>query len=39
MVAALVTRTRLEDQMLLAELAGYDLYATRTRYRLLPGLW
>ena len=34
-----VIRTRLEDRMLQAKLEGYRDYATRTRYRLIPGLW
>jgi protein-S-isoprenylcysteine O-methyltransferase Ste14 len=34
-----VLRTHLEDRTLLAELPGYDDYAQRTRYRLLPGVW
>jgi protein-S-isoprenylcysteine O-methyltransferase Ste14 len=43
-VAALVTilflwRTALEDQTLHRELAGYEEYATMTRYRLMPGIW
>lgn len=37
--ALLVWRTRLEDQVLLAELPGYAQYAAGTRYRLLPGVW
>ena len=32
-------RTALEDRMLRAELPGYMEYATRVRYRLLPGIW
>ncbi len=32
-------RTRLEDQTLQAELPGYQEFAQRTRYRLLPGIW
>ena len=39
-MAALMTwRTSREDQTLRQELAGYDEYTSRTRYRLLPGLW
>ena len=34
-----VLRTVLEDRTLRAELPGYQEYAARTRYRLLPGLW
>jgi protein-S-isoprenylcysteine O-methyltransferase Ste14 len=36
---ALVIRTRLEDRMLHHDLAGYAAYATKTRYRLVPGIW
>jgi protein-S-isoprenylcysteine O-methyltransferase Ste14 len=35
----LVIRTALEDQTLQAELDGYQEYARRVRYRLLPGVW
>jgi len=35
----LVVRTALEDRTLQAELEGYAAYATRVRYRLLPGVW
>jgi protein-S-isoprenylcysteine O-methyltransferase Ste14 len=35
----LVIRTRLEDLALQAELEGYRDYASRVRYRLLPGVW
>jgi protein-S-isoprenylcysteine O-methyltransferase Ste14 len=35
----LVIRTALEDRTLQAELPGYKDFATRTRYRLLPGIW
>ena len=38
-IAALVGRTAMEDRLLCAELAGYEAYAERTRYRLLPGVW
>ncbi len=37
--AVFIWRTALEDRMLLAELAGYDTFAARVRYRLIPGLW
>lgn len=37
--AAYVLRTALEDKTLHAELPGYQEYATRVRYRLLPGVW
>jgi len=39
MVIALVVRTGLEDRMLLEELEGYQNYAEKTRFRLVPGLW
>ncbi len=32
-------RTALEDRTLQAELPGYPEYASRVRYRLIPGLW
>jgi protein-S-isoprenylcysteine O-methyltransferase Ste14 len=32
-------RTLLEDRMLHEELTGYQEYAARVRYRLLPGVW
>jgi protein-S-isoprenylcysteine O-methyltransferase Ste14 len=35
----LVIRTRLEDQTLQAELDGYQEHVSRTRYRLIPGIW
>jgi protein-S-isoprenylcysteine O-methyltransferase Ste14 len=35
----LVVRTILEDRTLRTELPGYEEYAQRTRYRLIPGLW
>lgn len=35
----LIVRTRLEDQTLQAEPAGYKAYTQQTRYRLIPGLW
>jgi protein-S-isoprenylcysteine O-methyltransferase Ste14 len=35
----LVIRTALEDKTLQNELPGYADYATRTRFRLLPGIW
>lgn len=36
---ALVLRAALEDRTLRSELAGYEEYATRVRYRLIPGVW
>lgn len=38
-VLAIVIRTVLEDRTLQAELAGYAEYATRIRFRLIPGVW
>ena len=38
-VLPLVIRTELEDRMLARELAGYEAYRARVRYRLVPGLW
>jgi protein-S-isoprenylcysteine O-methyltransferase Ste14 len=35
----LILRTIWEDQILREELAGYDEYAQRVRYRLIPGMW
>jgi len=35
----MVIRARQEDRMLRAELGGYEVYAHRVRYRLLPGVW
>jgi protein-S-isoprenylcysteine O-methyltransferase Ste14 len=37
--ALLVLRTVWEDRLLRTELAGYDGYARRIRFRLVPGLW
>ena len=37
--AILIVRTALEDRMLHRELPGYEEYARRVRYRLLPGVW
>ncbi len=36
---ALVMRTALEDRTLQNELPGYKEYASRVRYRLIPGVW
>ena len=35
----LVIRTILEDNTLKKELEGYDTYASRVHYRLIPGIW
>jgi protein-S-isoprenylcysteine O-methyltransferase Ste14 len=37
--AWVVVRTALEDATLRRELAGYEQYAARVRYRLAPGIW
>lgn len=34
-----IVRTAMEDKTLLDELDGYQDYARRVRYRLLPGIW
>ena len=36
---AVIVRTALEDRTLRAELHGYEAYAARVRYRLVPGIW
>lgn len=36
---ATIVRTFLEDKMLQEELEGYPDYATRIKYRLIPGIW
>jgi protein-S-isoprenylcysteine O-methyltransferase Ste14 len=38
-IAALVARTSLEDKTLIERLEGYGEYASRVKYRLLPGIW
>ena len=37
--ATLIVRTALEDRTLREELDGYEDYARRVRYRLVPGVW
>jgi protein-S-isoprenylcysteine O-methyltransferase Ste14 len=37
--AALVLRTAWEDRLLRTALPGYEAYARKVRWRLLPGLW
>ena len=37
--ALIVLTVAAEDRMLHAELPGYDKYATRVRFRLVPGVW
>jgi protein-S-isoprenylcysteine O-methyltransferase Ste14 len=39
LVALVAVRATLEERVLRAELEGYDVYARRVRYRLLPYLW
>src|SRR3954447_12133235 len=34
-----ILRTRWEDRALRAELAGYERYTQRVRFRLIPGVW
>jgi protein-S-isoprenylcysteine O-methyltransferase Ste14 len=34
-----VVRTALEDRTLRRKLPGYEVYAGRVRYRLVPGVW
>jgi protein-S-isoprenylcysteine O-methyltransferase Ste14 len=38
-VATLVARISLEERFLRRELPGYDAYASRVRYRLIPFVW
>jgi protein-S-isoprenylcysteine O-methyltransferase Ste14 len=38
-VCLIVLRTALEDRMLREELEGYESFACRVRFRLLPGIW
>ena len=37
--ALMIVRTALEDRIWRQELAGYEAYAQRVRYRLVPGIW
>ena len=39
LIVGIVIRTALEDKTLLAELPGYQEYAEKVRYRLVPGVW
>jgi protein-S-isoprenylcysteine O-methyltransferase Ste14 len=39
LILLLIIRTALEDGTLRRELEGYEAYAQRTRWRLLPGVW
>jgi protein-S-isoprenylcysteine O-methyltransferase Ste14 len=38
-IVLIMLRTRLEDQTLQAELPGYQEYAARVKYRLVPCIW
>jgi protein-S-isoprenylcysteine O-methyltransferase Ste14 len=38
-IPVLILRTALEDKMLRRELTGYEAYAKRVRYRLVPKIW
>jgi protein-S-isoprenylcysteine O-methyltransferase Ste14 len=38
-VALFALRTRLEDDTLSRDLAGYAAYQQRVRWRLVPGVW
>jgi protein-S-isoprenylcysteine O-methyltransferase Ste14 len=38
-VGLFVYRTNREEQMLRAGLPGYEDYARRVRFRILPGVW
>lgn len=38
-VVLLIERTYLEDKMLVTELTGYNEYAQKTQYRLVPNIW
>lgn len=38
-ICLIVLRTSLEDRMLREELEGYEGFARRVRFRLLPGVW
>lgn len=39
LTALLIVRTHLEDRTLRRHLDGYEIYAHRVRYRLIPGFW
>jgi protein-S-isoprenylcysteine O-methyltransferase Ste14 len=38
-IVTMLFRTWLEDRALVKELGGYEEYAVRVRYRLVPGIW
>lgn len=39
LAAVMIVRTALEDRTLQQELPGYQEFARKTRYRLIPGIW
>lgn len=39
LLVLLVARIRNEEEVLLRELAGYEAYRQKTKYRLIPGVW
>ena len=39
LTAMVAVRATLEERVLLDELAGYEVYARRVRYRLIPYIW
>ncbi len=39
LACAFIFRTHFEDKMLRKELEGYEEYAKKVRYRLVPGIW
>jgi protein-S-isoprenylcysteine O-methyltransferase Ste14 len=39
LIGIICIRTRLEDRFLQQQLTGYQAYARKVRYRLLPGIW
>jgi protein-S-isoprenylcysteine O-methyltransferase Ste14 len=39
LIAVLLARLSDEEQFLVRNLPGYDVYRDQARFRLLPGLW
>ena len=39
LAVAFIIRTSLEDKTLYQELPGYEEYAQKTKYRIIPGIW
>jgi protein-S-isoprenylcysteine O-methyltransferase Ste14 len=39
MTLLLMIRTRSEERLLRRDLSGYEDYMTKTRWRILPGIW